>query len=126
MTVQAERGGIVILDQEFAVLVPVRIMAGGTLNLLQLVQTHLLLEGHRVTEFAIGGDQGVVVGERNRVVPRKVGANPAASQRHRAGRTAHLDWRGPAADHPEGNGAIVAAKAEFGIARGLAHRRLES
>jgi len=44
MAVQADGGSGVILDQELAVLVPVRVVAGGALNLPVTVEADLLLQ----------------------------------------------------------------------------------
>ena len=80
MAVQAERRGGVVHHQELAELVPVRVMAGGALKLLIVVQPHLLLKGHGIAQLAIGSDQSVVVRKGNRVMAREVGANAGRSR----------------------------------------------
>lgn len=119
------RGGIV-LNEELAVLVVVRVVAGGALHLLVVIQVDLAPQSRRISEFAFSGGQGGVIAEGNGMMRREVGAEAAAAHRQSSRSGAHGDGSRAISDHAEGNGTIVAAQAEPGSAGWLADSRFEA
>ncbi len=120
VTLQAEGGGIVVLDQELAVLIVVGVVAGGALHLAGVVEAHLVVQGRGITQLAVGSRQGAVIDKGDRVIVGEVGSEIGRSGRHGGDCIAHFNGNRPAVNHSQRNGSIMAAQAEFGGAGGLA------
>src|SRR6516162_4824206 len=98
VALKTKRGAGIVLHEEFAVLIVVWVMAGGALELVVVVKAHLLGQRSGVFELAVGGNEGVVVGEGDRVVIGEIGAQIARALGHARDVVAHLN-RGSAAGH---------------------------
>src|SRR5436190_7974924 len=81
VAIDAQRGAGVVLDQEFAELIVVRIVAGGALHLAGRIKAHALVKGAGVFQLPVCGSEGDVVTEGDRMIVAEIGA-----QTGRAGR----------------------------------------
>ncbi len=123
VTLEAKHGAGIILDKEFAVLIVVRIMAGGALKLMIVIEANFLGQRGGILELAVRGDEGVVISEGDWVVVGEVRAQIAWARRHGGDVIAHRDRRGAAGHHAERDGPVVTREAEFGGAGRLADSR---
>src|SRR5262249_6565160 len=79
----------IVLNQELAVLVAMRVMARGALHLAAVVQAHLAVKRMRVLQLALGSHQRRIVSERNGMMARKVRAQATLARRNRANALLH-------------------------------------
>ena len=108
VTLHAQRRGGVVLHEKFAVLIVMRIMTGGALELVVVVKTNLLRQRGGIFELAISGDERIVVSEGDGMVVRKIGAEIARALWHGRDVVPHLDGSRATRYHAERHGPVMA------------------
>lgn len=122
---EAQGRSRVVHHQELPELIVVRIMAGDALDFLQVIELELSVEGQGIAEVGVQRGEILVIDKGDGMVAGQVRSQIARAGGQGGDATLHFNGGGAAADHAQGDGAIVATEAQTRGAVGLADCGLE-